>query len=457
MCERKRWNIIINYFIGLNLDCTQRRIVTTSTFQGIHNSSSHIASSSSSYPNIESASSFIHPNTELASSSQTAIYIYMAASALPDRNTEAYWLEDKTDDDGNPVCPPAPMRFDFGSDEAWEDAKKQRKKLWDKMRKRMHAEEKKAARKKSRLMKKRVFNSVDEWMKYMEEELRPTLQKEAGPDAMVGWGREPHIDKFVSAEVHEAVRKIWKEKDREYRRNYYHSDRASVSRERQLANQKDRWENDPEFRESHRRLQARNESTYKIFLYRAKQNNIPCTITEEQLAEIQSQPCAICGVKGPNNVNRIDSTQGYFIDNCRSACAECNRASTNLTDAELVSHVRCVLIHQSRIEGDIDATRIMFPRNQLVADYASYQRGAEERQLVWGLSYIEFMELANAGQCAYCGYKHPCLGIDRVDNADGYNKNNCVACCKSCNYMKSRSTRQKFIDLCVRIHEFNCK
>lgn len=37
--------------------------------------------------------------------------------------------------------------------------------------------------------------------------------------------------------------------------------------------------------------------------------------------------------------------------------------------------------------------------------------------------------------CKYCGNPGP-NGIDRVDNSKGYQKENCVPCCKHCNYIK---------------------
>ena len=36
-------------------------------------------------------------------------------------------------------------------------------------------------------------------------------------------------------------------------------------------------------------------------------------------------------------------------------------------------------------------------------------------------------------------------GIDRMDNAVGYEKQNIVPCCKSCNYMKGTQSLDKFL------------
>lgn len=36
-------------------------------------------------------------------------------------------------------------------------------------------------------------------------------------------------------------------------------------------------------------------------------------------------------------------------------------------------------------------------------------------------------------------------GIDRVDSAKSYNAENCVPCCKVCNYMKRSLSRSEFL------------
>jgi hypothetical protein len=42
-------------------------------------------------------------------------------------------------------------------------------------------------------------------------------------------------------------------------------------------------------------------------------------------------------------------------------------------------------------------------------------------------------------------------GIDRVDNTRGYSIDNCVACCKQCNWAKRELPQQEFIDWIHRV------
>lgn len=57
--------------------------------------------------------------------------------------------------------------------------------------------------------------------------------------------------------------------------------------------------------------------------------------------------------------------------------------------------------------------------------------------------------------CSYCGsYPNPINGIDRVDNSVGYESDNCVSCCPSCNRMKHVLLVEDFLKKCTEISEY---
>lgn len=58
------------------------------------------------------------------------------------------------------------------------------------------------------------------------------------------------------------------------------------------------------------------------------------------------------------------------------------------------------------------------------------------------LSESEFNKMSNKN-CTYCGIEGP-NGIDRFDNNKGYQKINCVPCCKHCNYVKGNLSIDDF-------------
>jgi hypothetical protein len=76
-----------------------------------------------------------------------------------------------------------------------------------------------------------------------------------------------------------------------------------------------------------------------------------------------------------------------------------------------------------------------------------YKRWAKKRHLSWKLPTENFKKLLQ-GKCFYCGVEHSNVqkgftgkrfkynGVDRLVNSEGYTKENCVSCCKTCNMMK---------------------
>jgi hypothetical protein len=77
--------------------------------------------------------------------------------------------------------------------------------------------------------------------------------------------------------------------------------------------------------------------------------------------------------------------------------------------------------------------------------YHLFVRAAKTTPHSVHLSYEEFAEFAKESQCHYCGSavyfkefspKTARYNLDRKNNTEGYSKENCVVCCKACNYAK---------------------
>lgn len=70
------------------------------------------------------------------------------------------------------------------------------------------------------------------------------------------------------------------------------------------------------------------------------------------------------------------------------------------------------------------------------------------RNLSFELTYEDFLDFTKIKNCYYCNKQliwnaHTGLGryksnLDRKDSNMGYSKQNCVACCSECNYMKNK-------------------
>lgn len=70
--------------------------------------------------------------------------------------------------------------------------------------------------------------------------------------------------------------------------------------------------------------------------------------------------------------------------------------------------------------------------------FGSARRKARARGLAWSLSLTEYERLTQEA-CHYCGWALPPagVGLDRLDNAIGYDPSNVVPCCTVCNLVRS--------------------
>lgn len=101
-----------------------------------------------------------------------------------------------------------------------------------------------------------------------------------------------------------------------------------------------------------------------------------------------------------------------------------------------------------------------------------YKNGSKGRKLSFELTKQEFKELTS-NNCTYCGVEpkqktgrkkytqthgeYIYNGIDRIDNSLGYIKENCVPCCKICNYAKHKLTQLEFTNWLSKIVDFQMR
>jgi len=82
--------------------------------------------------------------------------------------------------------------------------------------------------------------------------------------------------------------------------------------------------------------------------------------------------------------------------------------------------------------------------------YRSYVSSARKRGYEFNLSIEEFAAIL-VEPCSYCG-DVTSQGVDRIDSGAGYDKDNCCACCKICNYMKKNYSVEEFISHIKKIY-----
>uniref|UniRef100_A0A6C0I5H7 Uncharacterized protein n=1 Tax=viral metagenome TaxID=1070528 RepID=A0A6C0I5H7_9ZZZZ len=90
--------------------------------------------------------------------------------------------------------------------------------------------------------------------------------------------------------------------------------------------------------------------------------------------------------------------------------------------------------------------------------YNIYSRNAGVKNLEFTISYDDYVAIVEKS-CYYCGIlqEKGFNGIDRKDQTKGYILENCVSCCKLCNYMKGSTSNEVFIKRAEHILTFQNK
>ena len=88
--------------------------------------------------------------------------------------------------------------------------------------------------------------------------------------------------------------------------------------------------------------------------------------------------------------------------------------------------------------------------------YNIYKRNAALKQMPFELTKDEFMILVKTN-CTYCGIMQEkgFNGIDQINSLVGYDSDNCVSCCATCNFMKKCLDKQTFLQRIEHIMTYN--
>ena len=112
----------------------------------------------------------------------------------------------------------------------------------------------------------------------------------------------------------------------------------------------------------------------------------------------------------------------------------------------------------------------------LKVQYSHLKRRNKNMGFVDVFDFETFTRLSK-GSCKYCGLEYSkeiedrlneskkskrlsdhilkCNGIDRIDNKKGYVKDNCVSCCKYCNFAKHTMTEDEFYKWIKKVYEYS--
>jgi hypothetical protein len=138
----------------------------------------------------------------------------------------------------------------------------------------------------------------------------------------------------------------------------------------------------------------------------------------------------------------------------KRVCVHCEAEFEAYTTQHGTDSVRCKKCNEAQARED--AKRPVRDRNykemryknmQIV--YRDYIKSASKKGREMSINFETFTNLITSA-CYYCGYQkeNEVNGIDRRDNAKGYEVDNCVACCESCNMMKAYYHPDFFLEKC---------
>jgi len=108
------------------------------------------------------------------------------------------------------------------------------------------------------------------------------------------------------------------------------------------------------------------------------------------------------------------------------------------------------LTNKELIDGRIRYTKEERRRRRNKITYAKFRRQARQRGLSVGLTCEEFT-LLREKLCYYCSKTLPPSGsgLDRIDNAKGYEKNNVLPCCALCNMTRTNKLTVEELQLVI--------
>ena len=157
-----------------------------------------------------------------------------------------------------------------------------------------------------------------------------------------------------------------------------------------------------------------------------------------------------------------------FIWKCLCECGKIKNICGNSLKRNFTKSCGCL-----NTERVIESHRINKGESGFNLLFRIYRGSAKLKNLEFNLTKEEFSGLTQQN-CYYCGDEPSTIscktelncseeskewsnyvynGIDRTDNNKGYIIENCVPCCKECNYFKSNRNIENFIKYIKKIHD----
>lgn len=148
---------------------------------------------------------------------------------------------------------------------------------------------------------------------------------------------------------------------------------------------------------------------------------------------------------------------------CQCVCGVVkNVTGTNLRNGRSKS---CKCLQKETVRKRLGFPFGISERNRKIRQY---KRKSKEKNVEFSLSVEDFVKITSL-PCFYCGNEpRPYAkgdkqdngvfignGLDRVDNMNGYTKDNVVSCCTQCNWAKNVQSQEEFYSWGLRFYNYN--
>lgn len=149
----------------------------------------------------------------------------------------------------------------------------------------------------------------------------------------------------------------------------------------------------------------------------------------------------------------------YIHWDCQCDCGKIVNVRGSNLKSKSTKSCGCVIPH-----------RKSFSESNFNYIFYTYKRNARLKKREFSLTKEEF-KILTSSKCYYCNQQPQTItknqntsngyykynGIDRVDNSKGYSIDNCVSCCKRCNFSKHNLSKTEFLNIVKMIYERHFK
>ena len=159
----------------------------------------------------------------------------------------------------------------------------------------------------------------------------------------------------------------------------------------------------------------------------------------QKIFSLTERVCSKCGLKKPINEFYKKRSHKWVCDSYYYQCQTCQKKYKKSSMTKKYASEYMKRLYRK-------------PKNS----FKKYKYEAKRKGFIFTIDVSFFGNLVDK-PCFYCGIKPmlgEVIGIDRIDNKKGYEKNNCLPCCSDCNYSKRTRSISDFVNHCRKVVEY---